>query len=91
VPDGTPGHVAEVADEAFAAMVEVMRGNVKVGARERLSAAAALREEICGPQKQETKHSGGVVLQVVTGVSGAPTKGAQWSAWASPLAPGSTR
>ena len=67
VPEGTPEPLADVADEAFATVVEVMRGEVLEGARERLSAAAAVREEVCGPIPKKTEVSGkdGGALEVV--------------------------
>ena len=58
VPDGTPRQLADVADEALATVVDVMRGRVVDGARERLSAAALLREEVCGPVPKRHEVSG---------------------------------
>jgi hypothetical protein len=59
VPEGTPEPIAALADEALEQIQVVMRKPVP-GSRERLSAARAIREEICGPVKQQVEHSGGV-------------------------------
>lgn len=60
VPESAPLPAAETAGEAFAALVEVMRKPFVRGSREKLAAAKAIREEVCGPVKQQVEHSGGV-------------------------------
>lgn len=55
--DASPEAVA-VADEALGTLVAVMRGEVERFARERMSAAALLREEVCGPVPKKLEHSG---------------------------------
>lgn len=59
VPESTPEPLAEVADEAFNAIVGVMRSEAfdPGMASARLRAAAMVREEICGPVKQRVEHS----------------------------------
>lgn len=67
VPNGTPEPLAEVADEAFDAIVKVMRGEVHyTEAQTRLRAAKDVREEICGPvaQKHEVAGADGKPLAV---------------------------
>jgi hypothetical protein len=65
VPEGTRPEVAELADEALATVVDVMRGKVKRFARERLAAASVLREEVCGKASQKLEHQGSVTINVV--------------------------
>lgn len=59
VPEGISEPLAEVADEAFEAVVSVMRMDFfdPAAAQARLRAAAMVREEICGPVKQRVEHS----------------------------------
>lgn len=57
VPKDVSGPAGEVADEAFGTMVEVMRG-VRRRGMERLSAARAVREEVCGPIPKRIEASG---------------------------------
>lgn len=59
VPESTPAPLADVADEAFGAIVGVMRAEYfDAGmAQARLRAAAMVREEVCGPVKQRVEHS----------------------------------
>lgn len=66
IPEGTPAELADAAGEALETVAEVMRGTVKKGARDRLTAAAMLREEICGPvpKKHELTGKGGAPLIV---------------------------
>lgn len=66
VPEGTAAPLAEVADEAFAAVVAVMRKPATPGAFARLQAAAAIREEVCGPvpKKHELAGPGGAPIPV---------------------------
>ena len=77
VPEGTAPEAAQVADEAFGTLVEVMRGNVKRGARERLSAAAAIREEVCGavPKQHNVNAQVATTIVVSTGVTKGPPGG----------------
>lgn len=58
VPEDASPEAAAIADEALDTVVEVMRGNVRDLARERLSAAALVREEVCGPVVKRLEHSG---------------------------------
>ena len=48
VPDGTPEPLGAVADEAFQAVVDVMRGKHYHGSMAILGAAKTVREEVCG-------------------------------------------
>lgn len=59
VPENAPPELADVADEAFSAIVGVMRAEVfdPGMAQARLRAAAMVREEVCGPIKQKVEHS----------------------------------
>lgn len=65
VPEGMKPEVAALADEALGTYVEVMRGKVKRFARERLAAAALVREEVCGKAAQKVDHGGAVTLNVI--------------------------
>jgi hypothetical protein len=58
VPHGTPDTIADVADEAFGQIVEVMRGRVWKRPSEVLRAATAVRAEVCGPIVQKLEHTG---------------------------------
>jgi len=58
VPAGASPEAAELAGEALETVVEVMRGNVRKLTRERLTAAAMLREEMCGPVPKKHEHTG---------------------------------
>lgn len=64
VPPGTPEPLGALADDAFDAVVGVMRGAHPFGAMAVLGAAKVVREEICGPIAQ--KH----VVQVEEIVEG---------------------
>lgn len=57
VPDGTPEPLGAVADEAFQAVVDVMRGKHYHGSMAILGAAKTVREEVCGAitQRHEVK------------------------------------
>lgn len=66
VPADASPEAQAVADEAMATVINVMRG--KGGARfvrERLTAAAMVRDEVCGPVPKELKHTGNVTIAVV--------------------------
>lgn len=66
VPEGTPEALADLADEALNAAVEVMRGDwVVKGASAKLAAAALVREEVCGPiaKKHELTGKDGGALE----------------------------
>jgi hypothetical protein len=58
VPEGVAPQLADVADEAFAAVVAVMRKPATPGAFARLQAAAAIREEVCGPVPKKHEVTG---------------------------------
>lgn len=60
VPEGTTPELADVADEAFDAVVQVMRGEFidSQVASTRLRAAAMVREEVCGKVAQPMEHAG---------------------------------
>lgn len=60
VPADAPKELADVAGEAFDAVVEVMRGEFRDStvASTRLRAAAMVREEVCGPMAQKLEHTG---------------------------------
>ena len=65
VPDDLPEDVLAAADDSLGVVVAVMRGEIVDGARDRLTAAAMVREEICGPvpKKHElTGKDGGPVV-----------------------------
>lgn len=69
VPEEAPEPVAEVADEAFARIVEVMRGQVSTAeghAAAILKAATQVRHEVCGAptQKAEVSGPGGEALTI---------------------------
>lgn len=75
VPESAPDQIAEIADEAFEAIVSVMRQEVDPAlVNASLKAATVLREEICGPQKQqvEVQHS---YAQLVEESLAVPEKG----------------
>jgi hypothetical protein len=55
IPVGTPEDLAEVADEAFSTVVDVMRGKVGHEVTARLNASRYVREEICGPIAQRVE------------------------------------
>lgn len=76
VPDEAPKEVAEVADEAFQALVDVMRERPMVGydrdgrpialvadRKDKLKAALALREEVCGPVARKVEVTGKLSLE----------------------------
>lgn len=80
VPSGTPEVAADIADEAFSAIVDVMRGEFRrKGSREVLRAATALRAEVCGPIVQKLEHTGadGQALIVEVRTYGADEDGAE--------------
>ena len=78
VPENAPAPAAEVAGEAFGALVDVMRRPHMRGSREKLASARAIREEVCGPIKQQVEHSGGVhVTWGFDPTGGAPAEGEQ--------------
>lgn len=52
VPEGAPEVLADVAGEAFATVVGVMRGEYPDGFA-RMAAAKHVREEVCGPLAQK--------------------------------------
>lgn len=58
VPKEVDQEVADIADEALGTLVSVMRGEIRDNARDRMGAATALREEICGPVPKKLEHSG---------------------------------
>ena len=59
IPDEVSEEDAETAEDAFKVMVDVMTGKIheKNGGRLRLSAATAVREDVCIPKKQQVEHS----------------------------------
>lgn len=62
VPENTPQRYADDANEAYDTVVSVMRGEIDPEmAKVKLSAARVVREEVCGPVKQQVEHSGQVV------------------------------
>lgn len=63
VPDGTAEPLAELAGDALIAVANVMRNGARPGAFAQLQAAAALREEICGPVPKRSE---------ITGANGGP-------------------
>lgn len=75
VPEGTPDALADIAGEAFQAIVDVMRGE-SYGAEgfTILSASKLVREEVCGPVKQKHEVTGadGGPVQVSISISRAP-------------------
>lgn len=77
VPDAAPPPAADAAGEAFTALVEVMRKPFVRGSREKLAAARAIREEVCGPVKQQVEHSGGVHVTWGFDPSGGEQAGAE--------------
>ncbi len=67
-PESLPEQAKELAGEAFEAVVQVMRREVRgPGTQDVLRAAAMVREEICGPitQKHELETKGGLSFQLV--------------------------
>lgn len=67
VPEGIAPELADIAGEAFQRMVAVMRGEVSGSdAFPVLTAAKAIREDVCGPIKQKLEVGGpdGGALQV---------------------------
>ena len=60
VPGSLPEAIAEIADEAFQTVVDVMRGRIHHETTARLNAARYVRDECCGPIAQkldlEVKH-----------------------------------
>ncbi len=67
IPDEVSEEDAEIAEDAFQVMVKVMTGKIheKNGGRLRLSAATAVREDVCIPKKQVVEHSGEVFVGVI--------------------------
>lgn len=62
VPEGTPEELADLAGEALETVADVMRGRFRRGGTERLNAARAVREEVCGPVKQKLEHTGSIEI-----------------------------
>jgi hypothetical protein len=70
VPDGAAPELADVAGEAFEAIVQVMRGEISPmngQAAAILKASSMVREEVCGPVAQKLHVGGpnGEALEIV--------------------------
>ena len=78
VPDGAPESHKALADHALGRICEVMNEQVSPFASHAvLTAARAVREEVCGPLKQKFEHSGpdGKPLQIVINKLPMPSEG----------------
>lgn len=72
VPEDAEKELAELADEGFDTIVDVMRGNEpdpRQG-RVRLAAATAIREEVCGPVAKKVQHEGTVSIEIADPYAG---------------------
>lgn len=58
VPVGAPEGPRELADRALVRMAEVLEGKVYRDATAVLTAARAIREEVCGPVVKKLEHAG---------------------------------
>lgn len=65
IPDGTPQEAEDIANRALQRVVDVMDGKVHYGARDVLTAAAMVRNEVCGPIEQRVKTHHDVNIRVV--------------------------
>lgn len=72
VPEGTAEPLADLAGEALVTVANVMRDGARPGAFAQLQAAAAIREEICGPMPKRTEISGpkGEALSITIDLGG---------------------
>lgn len=77
VPADASEEAKAMADEALATFVEIMRDGAQPGSRERLSAAKALRDEVCGavPTKVDVAGKIAATIVVSTGVVRGPPGG----------------
>lgn len=70
VPDDASPEAGELAGRALERIIDVMEDRVGFGGFAVLSAARAIREEVCGPVKQKVEHTGAdggpLTIKVVT-------------------------
>jgi hypothetical protein len=69
-PEGAPQEDLDLAEETFATVVKVMRGDTLVGlALPRLKAATLIRDEVCGPmvRRVEIADPHGIVPRIQAG------------------------